>query len=123
MSQAKSHLTIRQQGSITIVGFLTPSILDQATVNSIGAEVMELVETKGRKRLLIDLTGVKYFSSSMVGKLIALHKKMQEVRGEFKLCSIDPSIYEIFETMRLDTVFDIQPDEPTAVSKFVGGGI
>ena len=64
MSQTKSHLTIRQQGSISIVGFLTPSILDQATVNSIGAEMMELVELKGRKRLLIDLTGVKYFSSS-----------------------------------------------------------
>jgi len=120
MGIGKSLLAIRKQGSVAIVSFLTPGILDQASVNSIGNEMMELVEKEGWRRMLIDLSAVKYLSSSMVGRFIALHKKMVELEGEIKLCSIDPSIYEIFETMRLDKVFDIHPDEPSAMAAFEG---
>jgi anti-sigma B factor antagonist len=123
MSPDKSQLVIRQQGGVTVVGFLTPSMLDQSNVAAVGTELMELVEARNRKRMLIDFTGVKYLSSSLLGKLIALHKRLTVVEGELKLCAIDPSIYEIFQMMRLDRVFDIQPDEQRAISKFRGGMI
>jgi len=106
------------RGDVTIVSFLDFSVLDREQIDKIGEELVGLVEDQGRKRILINFEGVDYLSSTVLGKLIALHKRVAASRGELKLCGIKPGIMEVFEITKLDKVFDIYEDEDEAMSDF-----
>jgi anti-sigma B factor antagonist len=120
MDQNERLLDIEQQGGITIVRFAQSQVLDQSNVNELGNELMDLVEQRHRTRLLINFSKVEYLTSAVLGKLIALHKKIQELNGELKLCGIRPSIYEVFKITKLNKVFEIFDDEDQALSSFRG---
>ena len=66
--------------------------------------------------LLIDLEAVEFLSSSVLGKLIRLYKRARQAGGRVRLCSIRPSIREVFEITQLDKVFEIYPDADEALA-------
>ena len=106
---------------VTVVHFTDTKIIDQRNINLIAAELMELVEKGGAKKMLLNLENVQYLSSAVLGKLISLHKALRLSGGSLKLCSIAKPIYEVFEITRLDKVFDIYETEPEAIAAFRQG--
>jgi len=121
MADQRSNLVIEDRSGVTVVSFLEFSVLDRAQIDKIGEELVSLVEEKNKKKILINFEGVDYLSSTVLGKLIALHKRLALKKGELKLCGIKPSIREVFEITRLDKVFDIYDDENTALFNFSTG--
>jgi len=95
-------------------------VLDRTQIEAIGNELLDLVADGARKKVLINFEDVDYLSSAMLGKLIALHKRLALSKGELKLCGIKASIREVFEITRLDKVFDIYPDRESAIAAFLG---
>jgi anti-anti-sigma factor len=59
-------------------------------------------------------------SSAVMGKLVGLLKKCQAAKAKLKLCAIEDSIYEIFEIMRFDKMFDIHKTQDDAVLALIG---
>jgi len=120
MAEQKSNLLIENRSGITVVNFLDFSVLDRTQIEAIGNELLDLVADGARKKVLINFEDVDYLSSAMLGKLIALHKRLALSKGELKLCGIKASIREVFEITRLDKVFDIYPDRESAIAAFLG---
>jgi anti-sigma B factor antagonist len=118
MADQDSKLLVQNRGGVTVVSFLDFSVLDRAEIDAIGDELVNLVDQHGKKRLLINFEGVDYLSSTMLGKLIVVHKRVMQHHGQLKLCGIKPSIREVFEITKLDKVFDIYEDEDDAMSDF-----
>ena len=118
MAEEKSNLLIRNRNGITLVNVLDVSVLDRTQIDKIGDELLRLVEDLGRKKVLVNFEGVDYLSSAVLGKLIALHKRLAMKSGELKLSGIKASILEVFEITKLDKVFDIYSDEESAVASF-----
>ena len=58
-----------------------------------------------RRQVWVNFENVEFLSSKVLGKLIALHKKLG-VR--LILANVDPEIYEAFEITHLDRFFDIR---------------
>ena len=114
----KSPLLVESRGPVSVVSFLQFSVLDRGQIDKIGTELVALVEDKGRKNVLINFEGVDYLSSTMLGKLVVLHKRLAQKKGKLKLCCIKPSIREVFEITHLDRVFDIYADEREALEAF-----
>jgi anti-anti-sigma factor len=52
---------------------------------------------------------VKYLTSSVLGKLVSLHKRVKHAGGHFQVVNLGPEVYEIFKATRLDTFIDLQP--------------
>jgi len=107
-----------QRGMVSVVSFSQFSMLDRSEIDKMGADLLALIEEKDRKRVLINFEGVDYLSSTVLGKLIVLHKRMAEKQGQLKLCGIKPSIREVFEMTRLDKVFEIYADESEGMQAF-----
>jgi len=120
MAEQKSNLLIENRSGITVVNFLDFSVLDRTQIEAIGNELLDLVADGARKKVLINFEDVDYLSSAMLGKLIAVHKRLALNKGELKLCGIKASIREVFEITRLDKVFDIYPDRESAIAAFLG---
>jgi anti-sigma B factor antagonist len=103
----RKRLDVKDVGDVTLVRFLDRRILAEQDIQIIGEQLFGLVENLGRRQILLDFSAVEFFSSAAAGKLIALAKKVQAVRGKLAFCGIDPEIYEVFEITRLEKFFGI----------------
>jgi len=114
----RRRLEVEDIGDVTVVNFVDRRILDEQNIQVIGEQLFSLVDEVGRRKILLNFGNVEFLSSAALGKLIALHKKLQAVGGRLILCNIDPEIYEVFEITRLDRFFNIQKEEQTALQAF-----
>lgn len=114
----RRRLEVEDIGDVSVVNFIDRRILDEQNIQVIGEQLFSLVDESGRKKILLNFGNVEFLSSAALGKLIALHKKLQAVGGRLILCNIDPEIYEVFEITRLDKFFNIQKEEQAALQAF-----
>jgi anti-sigma B factor antagonist len=115
---AYRHLDVSEVGDVTVVRFRDHKIVEDINIQELGQEIFHLVEGDGRDRLLLDFSAVDFLSSSALGKLITLDKKMKAHGGTLKLSNIRPEIYEVFIITKLNRLFDIRADEAEALAAF-----
>jgi anti-sigma B factor antagonist len=106
----------RQAGDITI--------LDLTGEVRIGAGSVALRDTirgladEGRKKLLLNLAGVKYMDSTGIGELIANYTTMTRQGGQLKLLNLTDRIQNLLVITKLLTVFDSFDNEAEALKSF-----
>ena len=54
----------------------------------------------------------------MLAHLVKLHRRVQVAKGGIRLCCLRPVIMDAFKVSNFDRIFDIFPDEATALKKF-----
>ncbi len=69
-------------------------------------------------RIVIDLSRMRFISSMFLGMLVALHRRVVAAQGAMRLCGLRSGEREVFRATKLDTVFDIREDEPSALASF-----
>jgi anti-anti-sigma factor len=112
-------ITYRNYNEIAVVNFLeTVSMFEGDKVQEVGKELMDLVVSKRYTKLLLNLSNASFVSSAMLAHLIRLHRKIQESKGKIKLCCLRPVIMDAFKVSSFDKIFEIYPDEATALKKF-----
>lgn len=102
-----SHLRISPAGNATVVELLDRRILNELNIGEIGEQLNQMVAKSSNPRFVLDFTNVAHMSSSALGMLITLHKRIRERSGELRLCSIQPAIFEVFVITRLNEIFTI----------------
>ena len=112
------RIDVSKLGDVTVVRFVDKKILDEASIQELGAELFGLVEQDNRKAILLDFGNVEFLSSAALGKLITLDRKVKTHKGRLKLFGIRPEILEVFQITKLNKVFDIRKDEPEAIAAF-----
>jgi anti-sigma B factor antagonist len=118
MGGSFERITVEDKGGTTIVRFKESDILDQINIQEIGEEMYSLVEGTPNVKLIVDFQGVEYLSSTALGKLITLKKKVEAVRGKLRLATIKAEIMEVFKITRLDTIFEIKKNVAEALQGF-----
>jgi anti-sigma B factor antagonist len=121
-------IKIRDVGDLTVVRFETNRLLDEPTIDSVFEQICRHVDERGRRKFVLDFKDVEYFSSSALGKLINLHKKLQGMNGRLSFCNVIPQIFELFTITKLDKIFwfdeapkvDESEDDPDAEPSNVG---
>jgi anti-sigma B factor antagonist len=116
MDQEPRRIVVDQQRDWTIIRFQDKDILDQVNIHEMGEEMYAIVEGSPGIKVLVDFDGVLYLSSSALGKLISLKRKVEENSGTIKMCRIKPEIMEVFRITKLDTIFDIYADLESALA-------
>ena len=107
MQQELPRLSVSTQGDVTIVELTDRKILDEISISQIGERLQGLVAKADHPKFILDFTCVGHMSSSALGMLITLHKRIREKNGELRLSGIQPPIYEVFVITRLNEIFQI----------------
>lgn len=68
--------------------------------------------------LLLSMGSIRTVDSAGVGALVTLLKTIQKQRGRMALLDVKPQILSVLEIIRLNTVFEIFPDEKAALAVF-----
>jgi stage II sporulation protein AA (anti-sigma F factor antagonist) len=113
-----SLMDVEHRGDVTMVRFTGPMLWGMQTVQAVGDRLFDLVDVSGRKQLLLDLLAVESMDSSMLGKLIALHKKVVTAGGRLVICQFQPELYANFETLKLARLLHIYKDRDEALKSF-----
>ena len=114
MSSIKPRISVEYTEQATILRFTDEKILEESDIRAIQDSVMSVIEQSDKINLILDFCKVQFFSSSVLGLLIRISKRIYEKEGILKLCNVSSKIYEVFKITRLTQIFDIYPDIKSA---------
>ena len=118
-SASSSRMNVEQAGDVSIVELKDRKILEEMSIMQIGEQLNAMVAAAEVPKVVIDFTNVAHMSSSALGILITLHKRIREKRGQLRLCCIQSAIYEIFVITRLNEIFSICQSRQEALGDLV----
>lgn len=107
---ATRRLAATEDGGITLVRFLDKRLFDDNVVREVGDELFGLVPRSGAAAIIIDFSGVETVSSSMLGKLLLLQRRIDNGNGYLRLCELSGVVRSVFATTNLDRLFTIDRD-------------
>ncbi len=115
MDQSNPQISVEYANEVAIATIRAEKILEESDIQSVESTVMPLIGNNPVK-LVIDFSNVKFLTSSALGLLIRISKKVYESDGQLRLACIDRKILEIFKITRLDKVFEIHADRNSAIT-------
>jgi len=115
MAMGGGMLIVTRHGDLGVVSIQQKRFLNDDVINRFSEEAMDLVESQGYAKLVLDFANVEYLSSKMLGKLMALYKRLQVENGGLALCNVRKDLREVFEVTQLDTVLNLHDDQGKAV--------
>jgi anti-anti-sigma factor len=110
-----SWLEVEQVGPVTVARLARADLLDDSTITTMGNHLFALVDEMDCRRVLLDFGNVRRLASAMLGKVIALHRRLKAKDGRLALCRVDPGLAEVFQVLHLDRLFAIHGEEQEAL--------
>jgi anti-anti-sigma factor len=108
-------LEATQHGDVTVVRFTHRTVLDPDAIEAVGARLLALVRSEGRRKLALDFTRVESLTSAMLAKLIALYRAVDADGGRLVFCGVGPFLLQIFTLCNIPQTIPICADEAEAV--------
>ncbi len=104
------HLRVEPTRTGAVVVHLVDCpVLNELTSPAVGEELLGLADGWKGARFLVDLGAIEFLTSTMLGLLIALHRKLRDGGGSLTVYDASPDVYEVFETAHLNQVFEVRP--------------
>lgn len=110
-------VSTRQVGDVTVADVTGKLTLGEGS--SAFRDLLRSLIGQGRKKILVNLSGVTYLDSSGIGELVAGYTTITSAGGKLKLVNLTSKVQNPLQTTKLYTVFDIYDDETKAVASFV----
>lgn len=107
MSETSIYFAIEEVQDVTIAKFLDQKIIDDDHVDRIGKSMFAIVDTNGRKKIILDFSSVEYMTSKMLHKLIVLSQKLKK-EGKLAFCNVCAGIHEVLIITQLHKLFVIK---------------
>jgi anti-sigma B factor antagonist len=113
---AELEVTERQAGDVTILDMSGAVRMGEGSI-ALRNAIRGLVE-QGKKKILLNLGGVKNVDSSGIGELIANFTTVRREGGQLKLLNLTEKIQNLLVITKLLTVFDAYDSEADALNSF-----
>ena len=92
------YTTLEEQSDVLVVKFTMKMLNDEENIEQLGQELFSLVEQYNRMKLAVDMSQVEYLTSSVLGKLITLHRKLHRMQGRLALFGLTEGVAGILRT-------------------------
>ncbi|MCB1160827.1 MAG: STAS domain-containing protein [Leptospiraceae bacterium] len=92
--------------------------LDVSVANEVEEKLAELIDSGNHDKVLLNMEGIEYMSSSGFRACISTLRKLNAREGVLKICNIKPAVKRIFDVIELTSLFDIFESEESALNAF-----
>ncbi|PYS69692.1 MAG: anti-sigma factor antagonist [Acidobacteria bacterium] len=113
---AELEVKERQAGDVTILDMNGAVRIGEGSIAL--RDAIRGLADGGKKKMLLNLAGVKYIDSSGIGELIANYTTVRRQGGQLKLLNLTDKIQSLLVITKLLTVFDVFEDEAEALKSF-----
>ena len=104
---------------VFVIKFKDQKVMDPARIETMGKELMSLVDDDDSEKMLINFDNVSFFSSAAINKLIVLEKRVRAQGGQIRLSNLRPEVRDLFSYTNLDSMFQIKDEQDEALASFV----
>jgi anti-sigma B factor antagonist len=119
MSQdSTEHLHLRFVSGVAIISFTTPYLQAEDLIEKVGSELFDLVEKHECTKVLLTFDGVRLVSSSMLARVLKLHKTLAKNKGRLRLSGLSPALREVLRASQIDRLLEVFNDDNAALAKF-----
>ncbi len=115
--ELKSALDISPEGNAAVARFKGSCICDAEEIAGASTCLREYIEAHRPGALVFDFTGVKFFSSQVLGLLLEARGRLQPHGGRVAVSALTPQLERVFQITNLDKIFPLHPDLPAAIEK------
>lgn len=105
-----SRIRLEDAEDIPVVRFTDRHLFDDRTVREVADQLFAALPGSGPIDLIVDFTGVESVSSSLLGKLILLQRRVDASGGKLRLCELNDAIRSVLRTTNLDRLFTVARD-------------
>lgn len=95
---------------------LSGELIDRNQAVLLLAEI-EADIANGSTKFLLNLEDLKYVNSSGLNVLINILTKARKAGGDLAICNVNTKISQLMSITKLDTIFNVSPDEASAFAK------
>ncbi len=89
--------------------------LDELSTMEVQSVFQQMIDRNAEK-VVLDLSGVEYISSSGLRVLLFVYRKMKSNGGIMRLCNLSPFVTEVFEVSNFTSLFDIDSSRDAALA-------
>ncbi len=110
-------LTGKKSGDVNILGLT--GRLDAYSAAEVEKKLDSVIES-GCVKMVLNLEGLEYISSSGLRVFLSQLKKVRKQQGDIKLACMKPNIREVFDIAGFTQLFNIFENEDAANNSFTG---
>jgi anti-anti-sigma factor len=110
-----SRIQVERIDDIAVARLVDERIVDDLVIQSLGEDLMSLVDRDGYTRIVLNFGSVHYMASAVIGQIFKLNKKLQASRGKLAFCSIRPDLKVVFDITGLSKMVPLFAEEQAAV--------
>lgn len=81
-------------------------------------DIVQGLIAEKKNHILLNVAGVNHMDSAGIGELVRAHTSIRKAGGQLKLANAAGKLQDLLVMTRLNTVFDLQPDEQSAIRAF-----
>lgn len=108
-ADAPASIQVTHDGDRVTARFDRMTSLNEYHADQIGKQLLALADGPDVRFVILDLANVEYVTSTVLGHLVGLHKRLQPVGGRLTLVNVRPAVQEILRVTLLDQVLDARP--------------
>jgi|TARA_B100000809_G_scaffold39949_1_gene34932 anti-anti-sigma factor len=90
---------------------------EELNIEELGRSLYQLIDLHGFRRVAVDLSETPYVTSSVLGKLITLHRRLHRVDGRLVLCGLQESVEEVMRRSNLLEYFQVTDSRDSALTR------
>jgi anti-sigma B factor antagonist len=112
----KMQSQTRQAGPVSVV-----EITGRITLGEGNVMLRDIVQTlidKGNSKIVLNLAGVDHIDSAGIGELVRSHTTARKAGGRMKIAAPNKKVQDMLKMTSLYSVFEVHPDEASAVQSF-----
>lgn len=109
------YFKLTEHDDIVVAKFGIAQINDEENIEELGHELFAVVDQYDFQKVVLDLSGVQYITSSVVGKMITLHRKLHRLNGQLVLCNLTKGVEDVLSASRMLSYFSHAPTDQEAI--------
>lgn len=112
---ASSNFTVRVVDGVHVVELSRSDVLDTSYINKVQQELVAYASEKHGASMVVDLSSVKFLSSTALGLLLALHQAVSKAGGTLGVAGVEDEVLKAFKLVKLQKVVGIHDTVRDAV--------
>jgi anti-anti-sigma factor len=103
----KDFFRIESSDRVQLIELSLPMTLDSSEFDELNEAILGRIAERKGDRWIIDLAQVSYMGSAMLGLMVNLRQQIKSAGGRLVLCSMPPTLLQIFRTCCMERLFTI----------------
>ena len=90
---------------------------EESNIEELGRSLFQLIDQHGYHRIAIDLSQTSFITSSVLGKLISLHRRLHRTSGQLVLFGLQDPVESVMRYSNLYEYFQVTDCLETAIAR------